>query len=218
VNTRSESGDVRGVIFDWGGVVWDMRWDVCRRLEEEYALPRGAVFQTLYRSEAWRRAERGLEEPAVWLEDAHRGLEARAGRALPRLHARWREHQGLLADNVALIRSLRPRYRTAILSNADRTLRDRLERELGLAALFDAIVCSAEVGVAKPDPGVYRLAADRLGLPAAACLFVDDYEPNVRAAEATGMRGLVYRVDRGDDLRAMLAAAGVASREERQPC
>lgn len=211
----SDGMDIEGLIFDFGGVIWDMRWDACRALEDEHALPRGSIFETLYRSETWRAIERGQGNPEAWREEAHRSLETRAGRPLPRLHDRWRERQSLLVDNVALIRGLRPPYRTAILSNADVSLRTRLEEDLGILDLFDALVCSAEVGLAKPDPAVYRLAAARLALVPEACLFVDDYPPNVEAALAVGMRGVVYRVDRGDSLEAALAPFGVVGGERR---
>lgn len=210
--------DIEGLIFDFGGVIWDMHWDACRELEQEHGLPRGTVFETLYRSEAWRAIERGNGDRQAWLEGAHRAMEERAGRPLPRLHERWRARQHLIQENVALIRALRPPYRTAILSNADISLRARLQEDLGIHDLFDAIICSAEVGLAKPDPAVYRLAADRLGLAAEACLFVDDYEPNVRAAEEVGMRGVLYRVDQGHTLRERLARFGVTGGEERPTC
>src|SRR5581483_1250364 len=75
--------------------------------------------------------------------------------------------------------------------------------------LFDTVVSSAEEGLAKPEPAIYRLAAERLGLDVTACVFIDDHEDNVRAAEAAGMRGVLYRVDRDPDLAARLAALGV---------
>lgn len=206
--------DIEGLIFDFGGVIWNMRWDACQELEQAYSLPRGAVFRTLYRTEAWREVERGRGDRQAWLDGAHRALEELAGRPLPRLHELWRERQHLLSENVALIRALRPLYRTAILSNADISLRARIERDLGLHDLFDAIICSAEAGVAKPDLAIYRFAADRLALPTDACLFVDDYEPNIKAAEEAGMRALLYRVDQGHDLRAQLAELGVTARED----
>ena len=40
----------RAVVFDFGGVLWDMRWDVARELDRVHGLPRSSVFQTLYRS------------------------------------------------------------------------------------------------------------------------------------------------------------------------
>ena len=60
----------------------------------------------------------------------------------------------------------------------------------GWDTLFDAVVISGEVGLRKPDPAIYRLAAERLGLPPDQIVFVDDLAPNVRAAAAVGMVGV----------------------------
>lgn len=199
------------VLFDFGGVIWDMRWDVCRDLEARHGLPRRSVFDTLYRCAAWGEVERGRGDREAWLAGARRALEAIAGRPLPALHEEWRAAQGPVHANVELIRRLRPGFRLGIVSNADRTLRARLTDGLGIAALFDDIVCSAEVGFAKPEPEIFVLACRRLGRPPAACVFVDDHAPNVEAAEALGLRGVLHRVDRGDDLAAQLAALGVAA-------
>ena len=204
---------IQGVLFDFGGVLWNMRWDVCRELEEAHGLPRRALFETLYRTPTWEAIQRGRGDREAWLEEAHRLLEARAGRTLPRLHAAWRATQHLISEHVALVQELRPAYRIGILSNSDPSLRNRLRDGLrdglGIHDLFDALVCSAEAGMAKPEPEIYRLAAKQLGLQPEVCVFVDDYEPNVVAAEEVGMRGILFRVDRGHDLRSKLEALGV---------
>jgi putative hydrolase of the HAD superfamily len=189
-----------------------MRWDVCRELEQAYGLPRRALFETLYRTPMWEALERGRGDREVWRAEAQRLLEGVAGRPLPRLHEAWRASQHLIGENVALVRALRQSYRIGILSNADASLRERLRDGLGIFGLFDALVCSAEVGMAKPEPAIYRLAAERIGLPPAACVFVDDHEPNVVAAQQVGMRGVFFRVDRGQDLGTALAALGVHPR------
>lgn len=201
----------RAVVFDFGGVLWDMRWDVARELDRLHDLPRSSVFETLYRSPAWAEVECGAGDPLAWVDGAHRELERRAGRALPRLHEEWRKAQALIDRNVALVRALRPPYRCSILSNADVSLRGRLEGELALHHLFDDIVVSAEVGMAKPVPEIFRLAAERLGLPPAACVFVDDWDKNVEAAREVGMEAVLHRVDQGHDLSAQLAAVGVTA-------
>ncbi|MFC7642799.1 HAD-IA family hydrolase [Streptosporangium lutulentum] len=75
----------------------------------------------------------------------------------------------------------------------------RLESDLlalGLADAVDAVVNSARVGVAKPDARIYEIAAERAGIPAERCLFVDDSPTNVEAARAMGMSGIVYRGER----------------------
>ena len=189
-----------------------MRWEVARELDSAHGLPRSSVFETLYRSAAWHDVERGTGDRAAWWEGAHRSLEERAGRQLPRLHEEWRRAQRTIQVNVDLVKALRLDYKLSILSNADLTLRERLRDELGIHHLFDDVVCSAEVGMAKPEPAVFSLACDRLRLTPSECVFVDDYEPNVKAAQEIGMSAVLFRVDRGDDLRAQLRALGVAPR------
>jgi putative hydrolase of the HAD superfamily len=202
--------EIRGLIFDYGGVLWDMSWAAARALEEAHGLPERALPDTLYTTEAWRELQVGRGDRARWVADAHALLEGRAGRPLPPLHDRWRSAQGWITANIELVRALRPPYRTSILSNADATLRSRIaEADASLLDLFDDFICSAEVGMAKPDPRIFALAARRLGLLPQACIFVDDAERNVAAAREAGMQAVHYRIDRGDSLAAQLGALGV---------
>lgn len=68
---------------------------------------------------------------------------------------------------------------------------DVAEAWAALALGFDAEVYSCSEEVAKPDPRVYLLAADRLGVPPEACLFVDDHDENLVGAEHAGMRAVL---------------------------
>ena len=61
-----------------------------------------------------------------------------------------------------------------------------------LAELFDAVVISAEVGMRKPEERIFRHATGLLGLDPAECVFIDDIEANVQAAEALGMTGVLH--------------------------
>ena len=199
---------IRGVIFDYGGVLWDMRWDITRTLEQEHGLRERAIIETLYGSETWRQLEVGVGDRDAWLSEAHRDLEKVGGRELPPLHAHWRERQHLIAPNIDLIRRLRPAYKTSVLSNADNTLAGYLG-DLGVAELFDDIVVSGDVGLAKPDVALYALAAQRLGLPPAECVFIDDLERNIDGAREAGMQAVYFRVDQGHVLEDQLAELGV---------
>jgi putative hydrolase of the HAD superfamily len=67
-----------------------------------------------------------------------------------------------------------------------------IESEWGIADCFDDLFISAELGLAKPDPKIYRLALDRLGIPPTRAVFVDDFIENVRAAAALGLRAIQF--------------------------
>jgi putative hydrolase of the HAD superfamily len=58
--------------------------------------------------------------------------------------------------------------------------------------LFDATVVSHEVGLRKPDPAIYRLALDRLGVEAEATVLIDDMKDNIEAAETLGITGVLH--------------------------
>jgi putative hydrolase of the HAD superfamily len=89
----------------------------------------------------------------------------------------------------ALFVARRHQLRTALLSNAE-----ELAPSLApLRKIFDAIVLSGEEGFGKPDPRSYRLAAQRIGLAPAECVFVDDLSVNVRGAAEVGMVGVHHR-------------------------
>ena len=120
----------------------------------------------------------------------------------------WRQRQHLIAPNIDLIRRLRPAYKTAVLSNADSTLKHALRESHGIADLFDDIVVSADVGMAKPDAQIYGLSAQRLGLAMDECVFIDDMPANVDAARAAGMHGVHFLVNE-HVLESQLAELGV---------
>jgi putative hydrolase of the HAD superfamily len=199
---------IRAIIFDFGGVITNMRWDVARALEEEHKLERNTLLRTLYDADDWRSIEVGEGEVDAWREAAHRRLEEAAGRPMPFLHEQWRQSWHLIDENIALIQTLRPPYRTSILSNADLTLEERMRGMGDLHRHFDDIICSAVVGLAKPDARIYQLAAERLRLPPEECVFIDDLERNVEAARQTGMSAVHFRVGK-DDLAEQLAEIGV---------
>lgn len=79
----------------------------------------------------------------------------------------------------------------ALLSNADTLPRDQYGPDLG--RLFDRIVLSGEVGIAKPELEIYRKTARLLGLDEQRCVFVDDLASNVAAAVDVGMVGVLHR-------------------------
>jgi epoxide hydrolase-like predicted phosphatase len=91
------------------------------------------------------------------------------------------------------IEALRGRYRVGLLSNSFLGAREREQARYGLSRLAHDIVYSHEVHLAKPDPRIYLLACERLGVAPEHVVFVDDVPANVDAATALGMRGILFR-------------------------
>jgi HAD superfamily hydrolase (TIGR01509 family) len=73
--------------------------------------------------------------------------------------------------------------------------------------LFDEIAISAEVGLIKPEPAVFKHILKQLGVQAGEAIFIDDSPTNVQAAEALGIRSFVFAGT--EALRKELAAAGI---------
>ncbi len=109
----------------------------------------------------------------------------RAAGMLTRMFAGMRVEPSML-DVVRAARAAG--VRTGLLSNSWGL---DYERD-GWDTLFDTVVISGEVGLRKPDPAIYALAAQRLELPPAEIVFVDDLRPNVQAAVTAGMVGVQH--------------------------
>jgi glucose-1-phosphatase len=93
---------------------------------------------------------------------------------------------------IAYVRSLRPMYKVAMLSNVGRGVIERLFSADELAELFDVVVLSSEVGMVKPDVKIFNFTSDKIGILAEDCLMVDDLEININAARQAGMQGVVF--------------------------
>jgi putative hydrolase of the HAD superfamily len=84
-------------------------------------------------------------------------------------------------------------YRMALLTNNVREWEARWRAMVPIEDIFELVVDSAFVGMRKPDPKIYELTVQRLGVQAEQCLFVDDLEDNCVAAREVGMTAVVYR-------------------------
>ena len=93
---------------------------------------------------------------------------------------------------VAYFSALRPRYRTALLSNSFDGAREREQDRYHFREMVDVIIYSHEVGLAKPDPRIYALTSQRLGVQPQEIVFLDDVEHNVATAAASGFHAILY--------------------------
>jgi putative hydrolase of the HAD superfamily len=194
---------IKAVVSDFGGVVTLPLNEAFERAHEEIGIPLTALRTAMemnaarYGEPTLFKLERGQITEAEFLS----GLEATLSEVLDRpitldaygarLMSELRPNQPLL-DYYRALRDGRG-LRLAILTNNVREWHDAWRSRLNVDELFELIVDSAFEGYRKPEPEIYALTLERLGLPAEACAFVDDVEVNVVAAREAGMHAIHFR-------------------------
>jgi putative hydrolase of the HAD superfamily len=195
---------VDGLIFDFG--------EVLTRSQPRVVLERMATLAGLPLDELvsryWRQRaayDGGLTGEEYWRRVLDRSASADVISALIDADFQsWSDYRHEVWDIAAAFRARGGR--TAMLSNGVMEIVVRLRNERRLEQWFDVVVASCEVGSCKPDPEIYRICLERLGLAADATLFVDDRMENVRAARAIGMHAQHFLGDDSiSDLRRALA-------------
>lgn len=190
---------VRAVIFDYGGVLTNparesiAAWLAADRIRPETFsrtikawLARSAPNGTpIHRLETGELDVAGFERLLAAELATHDGTPVLAEGLLGRVFDGMRIEPAM----IGLVRELRALgLHTVLLSNS---WGNRYPREL-LVEIFDAQVISGEVGLRKPDPRIYRLALDKVGVTPEQAVFVDDAEPNTEAAEALGIAAVLH--------------------------
>ena len=185
-------GSIKAIIWDFGGVL---------QRTEDYG-PRQQLAQRLGTSP-------GDLEYLVFAGDS--SLQAQLGKIS--LDQHWeniRLHYGFQPEEmqgfktsfwegdqldyelVDIIRRLRGRYRTAMLSNAWENLRSLMTNDWHISDAFDTIVISAEVGLMKPDPQIYHLVLEKVDAKPQETVFIDDFKENIEAARRLGLNTILF--------------------------
>ncbi len=198
--------NIRAVIWDLGGVlVRTEDWTPRARWEQRLGLEPGALSRLVFEGEASRRASIGQADTAdVWQWVGRRlGIPEEEW---PLLERDFWSGDSVDMEIIAFIRGLRPRLATGLLSNAWPSLRQALEEHWRIADAFDHIVISAEAGMVKPDPRIYHLALQGLGVAPEEAIFIDDFIENVEGARAVGMHAVHFRSSEQalEEVRALL--------------
>ena len=189
---------LRGAIFDYGGVMTESLFrrrrdadpDVVsllvfflNDLRSVYHLPTST--HDLHMLETGRLSEAEFFRRLCARHEMAGGPHIDPVRVRELIFAERAEASAAMVDTVRQLRDAG--YRTALLTNNAREWEPMWRALIPVDELFDVVVDSSVVGLRKPDPAIYQLTCDRLGLPPQECIFVDDLECNVDAAAELGM-------------------------------
>jgi len=194
---------IEAVVSDFGGVLTTPLIETFAALQEQDGLDPGAMRAALQRltestgAHPVHELETGRMTEHDFLSELSAQLRMDLGRDdvdLLSFAERYFAHLRPNEPMIAFLRELRDDgYRLAILTNNVREWEPRWRAMLPVDELFEVVVDSGFVGMRKPDPAIYRLTCERLGVAAERCLFVDDVAPNCAAATELGMTAVLFR-------------------------
>ena len=185
---------IRAALFDFGGVILSSPFEAFNRYEAEAGLEPDTIRRlnaTNPDVNAWARFERGELDPAGFVrvfeqEAAALGHDVDAARVLDSLKGQVRP------EMVEALRRCGEKLITAMLTNNFRNPQGGSSPDAGLELsaifeLFDEVIESSMVGVRKPEPRIYEITCERLGVRPDECVFLDDLGVNLKPARAMGM-------------------------------
>jgi putative hydrolase of the HAD superfamily len=183
------------LLLDFDGVLRHFDAGVAAAIEARSGLEPGTILAIGLAPDRVVPAVLGQVGRAGWLESIVEELILRGGDpgAASASVAEWDAHRGVIdAQVLSLIGELRADgVPVALCSNATDDLRNDLAL-FDLAEAFDAVISSAEIGVAKPHPEFYATACAALATAPADCLLVDDTRRNIAGARAAGLVAFRY--------------------------
>lgn len=210
---------IQAVVSDFGGVLTAPLLDAFRAYEGISGIPLAELGQAMaavgedHGSNPLFELETGRLSEAQFFAAVGGELSRRLGRkvSMAGFGELYFEHLHPNERMIEYMRELRARgYKLAICTNNVREWEPLWRAKLPIDEIFAAVVDSGFVGLRKPDPAIYALTLERLGVEAAQALLLDDIELNCTAAREFGMHAVHFRSTEQaiDDVDAALAAAG----------
>ena len=185
---------IEAVIWDFGGVLTSSPFEAFARFETKRGLPADIIRRTNaanHWENAWAKFERAEIDIAAFdaafaAESRALGAEVRGRDVLPLLKG------DLRPEMVAALKMVGTHFRTGCITNnlPANSMGSADGRTLYVAevmALFDHIIESAKIGLRKPDPRIYRMMTDTLGVDPKNCIYLDDLGVNLKPARDMGM-------------------------------
>ncbi|MDF1519962.1 MAG: HAD-IA family hydrolase [Brevefilum sp.] len=182
-------------MLDFGGVIIRTEDHTGRReLEKKYGLPEGSIHNLVFESVVSQSASVGETDASkIWNFIADE--LSLSDDELNQFKGKFWAGDYIDHELIEFMKSCRPNYKTAILSNAWNNLRSTLDEAYNIkeGETVDHILVSAELGVVKPDPKIYQILAETIDCDFNGILFVDDYIENIEGANSLGIQTIHYR-------------------------
>jgi putative hydrolase of the HAD superfamily len=199
---------IKAIIFDFGRVISAQKpRSLFQTYEQDLGLEPGTLNPIMFGSQVWQDALLGRKTAEEFWRAVGPDLGLNTPEEVNAFRRRYQSDEAINEGVVGLIRRLHGHFKLAVLSNSPPGLTGWLA-DWDILDLFDAVFCSGDEGVVKPDPIAFEVILERLGLEAEEAVFIDDTASHVEAARKLGFQGIVFTTAEAlmDDLRHLLDA------------
>jgi HAD superfamily hydrolase (TIGR01509 family) len=198
---------IKAIIFDMGGVILrSMDWTPREAQAKRLGVSRAAMENEVFGNRSAQLATVGAcSEAEHW--EAVRLTFGIPPQEMPAWRKEFWSGDRMDAELLAWLDARRPQYKTAMLSNAWPEARITVRQNYpGALNVFDLVIFSAEVQLAKPDERIYHLVCTRLGVQPEQAVFMDDVQENIEGARRIGMQGIQFKTPEQalNDLQSLL--------------
>lgn len=171
----------KALVFDFFGVV-------CSEVSTFWLQNHFPGHAAELRAELVLPADRGATSQDALMQE----LGTRSGVSPAQVLRDWVGRSQLNEELLEFIRELKGSYKLGLLSNATAPFFHTVAKPIEDEGIFEHIVISSEVGYAKPDPQMYHLMLEKLGVRPEEALMIDDNKVNIEGAARIGMPGIVF--------------------------
>lgn len=195
---------IKNIIFDLSEVIISGYHGVEKLLREQFGIPeQDFKEQKQLKNELFLDLMRGILSEEEYLEELLKGTNWNI--SLKQLKTAIRQNLNRpVPGTIEIVRKLKDNYRLILLSDHTKEWVEYIEENNKDLKIFDKKIFSYDIGAVKSDKQTFKIVLEQTGIVADETLFIDDYEKNVKNAEAVGIHGIVF--ENAEQLRKVLSS------------
>jgi epoxide hydrolase-like predicted phosphatase len=183
---------IKAIIFDFDGpIVTRNNKEIYKRHEIQHSLEAGSLENVM---DKYHHGANLAEYETIF--EFYKKTKPSINLAVEKLNDIFLEVNSTVRvrpEMVKYIEEIKKRYKTAILSNYNSELENLLKNVFKIYHLFDVVVNSYNLKISKPNPKIYQHMLEKLNVKADEAVFIDDKERNTKAAEALGIKSIIFQ-------------------------
>lgn len=184
---------IKAIIFDIGGVsIYDNPMPFFSKLEKKHGVSKEKIYKYTFDTNEWtKQYNKGLiSEKELWKRLESKGILKKE--ILNEIRKNWRSFLKSIPGTIKIVKKLKKKYKVYALSNVDKGTVAYMKKQYKIYNLFHGVALSCDVGMVKPEPGIYKFVLKKFNLKHNECIFIDNRPKNIRGAARAGIKSILF--------------------------